>query len=292
STASGLAAADAELFRDRPFLVVPTARSDDRAMAVAGDIARAAGGRVAVLSASVHDAAMGRLSALPLAVAAATTHVAAEGDLAPAGPGFRDTTRLAATPVDLAVELLLGNADAAAAEITKVVRELDRVAAATVRTRSLSCFRVCPMPVSSVGSDAWVAMAARVGKTSEQSRTFARTPCSSPIRRTQTAPEPCETLQPIAATSSKNRASPWAPSRRRASTFAIVTFPPRTAPAAAGYVAAVTSPGIRRSRGRILPSRATMTPPSRPTEAPRPRRVASVRSTNGSDTSAPVMRTR
>jgi len=130
STASGFAAADAELFRDRPFLVVPTARSDDRAMAVAGDIARAAGGRVTVLSASVHDAAMGRLSALPLAVAAATTHVAAEGDLAPAGPGFRDTTRLAATPVDLAVELLLGNADAAAAEITKVVRELDRVAAA------------------------------------------------------------------------------------------------------------------------------------------------------------------
>src|SRR2546425_24654 len=44
STASGFAAADAELFRDRPFLVVPTARSDDRAMAVAGDIARAAGG--------------------------------------------------------------------------------------------------------------------------------------------------------------------------------------------------------------------------------------------------------
>ena len=130
STAAGFAAADAELFRDRPFLVVPTARSDDRAMAVAGDIARAAGGRVTVLSASVHDAAMGRLSALPLAVAAATTHVAAEGDLAPAGPGFRDTTRLAATPVDLAVELFLGNADAAAAEITKVVRELDRVAAA------------------------------------------------------------------------------------------------------------------------------------------------------------------
>ena len=124
STASGFAAADAELFRDRPFLVVPTARSDDRRCRSSRQC------RPRVLSASVHDAAMGRLSALPLAVAAATTHVAAEGDLAPAGPGFRDTTRLAATPVDLAVELLLGNADAAAAEITKVVRELDRVAAA------------------------------------------------------------------------------------------------------------------------------------------------------------------
>jgi len=130
STASGFGAADAELFRERTFLVVPTARSDNEAMALAGDIARAAGGTVTVLSAIVHDRAMALLSALPLAVAAATTMAARDGDLAHAGPGFRDTTRLAATGEDLAVEILLGNAEAAAHAVGMVTRELEILAQA------------------------------------------------------------------------------------------------------------------------------------------------------------------
>ena len=127
TTMSGFAAASAELFRGRPFLVVPTARSDDAAMALAGDLARAVGGTVTVLSAAVHDRAMALLSALPLAVAAATTTAAREGDLAYAGPGFRDTTRLAGTGEDLAAPLLLGNAEAAAQAIRAVIGELEQI---------------------------------------------------------------------------------------------------------------------------------------------------------------------
>jgi prephenate dehydrogenase len=99
-------------------------------MATAGDIARAAGGAVTVVSAAVHDRAMAALSALPLAVAAATMIAAGESDVALAGPGFRDVTRLAATPADLAVELLAGNADDAARAIAAVTAELDRLARA------------------------------------------------------------------------------------------------------------------------------------------------------------------
>lgn len=110
STASGFASADPSIFRGRPFLVVPTARSDDRAMAVAGDIARELGGNVTVCSAEVHDRAVAAVSALPLATAVALARVVAEALPMPvemvAGPGLRDATRLASTALELALPLL------------------------------------------------------------------------------------------------------------------------------------------------------------------------------------------
>ena len=110
TTGSGLAAADAELFRGRPFFLVPTARSDDAAMGVAGDVARATGAVPTVASAAEHDRMVAVLSGLPLAVAIALARTGA--DIAGfAGPGYRDATRLAATPPELAAALLKGNAD-------------------------------------------------------------------------------------------------------------------------------------------------------------------------------------
>lgn len=110
STASGFAAADPAMFGDRPFLVVPTERSDERSMAIAGEVARDLGGRVTVCSVQVHDEAIATVSALPLATAIALARVADAAlpmrldDVA--GPGLRDATRLAATPPDLALALL------------------------------------------------------------------------------------------------------------------------------------------------------------------------------------------
>jgi prephenate dehydrogenase len=110
STGIGLAAARADLFRDRPFLLVPTARSDDAAMALAGELARAAGAVPTVVSAEVHDRSVAMLSGVPLIVARALA--AAGVDVADlAGPGFRDMTRLAATPRPLADAMLAGNVD-------------------------------------------------------------------------------------------------------------------------------------------------------------------------------------
>jgi prephenate dehydrogenase len=112
ATTAGFAAARADLFRDRPFLIVPTARSDAGAMAVAGTVVRDAGGAATVCSADVHDRVMAFLLGAPLAVASALALTGAEaGALLPlAGPGFRDTTRLAGTPLDLAEQLLSANA--------------------------------------------------------------------------------------------------------------------------------------------------------------------------------------
>jgi prephenate dehydrogenase len=129
TTSSGFSAADAELFRERTFLLVPTERSDPRAMAIAGKIARDAGAHVTVCSAQVHDRAMARLVSGPLATAAALAVVGAQAEplLGAAGPGFRDSTRLAETPADLATELLFENAGETSAAIGSIVEALTQL---------------------------------------------------------------------------------------------------------------------------------------------------------------------
>ncbi|GAC1462123.1 MAG: prephenate/arogenate dehydrogenase [Candidatus Limnocylindrales bacterium] len=110
ATQSGLGAARADLFAGRPFLLIPTVRSDDAAMAMAGEIARTVGAIPTVLSAEVHDRAVAMLSGLPLLIARALASAGAEV-ASLAGPGFTDMTRLAATPRPLADAMLAGNAD-------------------------------------------------------------------------------------------------------------------------------------------------------------------------------------
>lgn len=129
ATTAGFAAARAELFKGRPFLVVPTARSDASAMAVAGHIARDAGGSVTVCSAEMHDRAMAILLAAPLAAASALAVAGARAGplLSLAGPGFRDTTRLAATPLDLAEQLLSANAGHVAGSLAAVREALQAI---------------------------------------------------------------------------------------------------------------------------------------------------------------------
>lgn len=126
STASGFSAADPGLFRGRPFLVVPTARSDQQAMALAGDIARELGGEVTVCSADFHDRAVAMLSGAPLALALALARAGA--DVAHlAGPGFEGATRLAATPPHLAQGLLRGDREHLKEALAKVRAALDDV---------------------------------------------------------------------------------------------------------------------------------------------------------------------
>ena len=134
---SGFAAASATLLEQRPFLVVPTARSDAAAMALAGTLARDAGGVVTVCSAAQHDRIVAVLSALPLAFASALAVTAAEtldGNLADfSGPGFADSTRVALTSPDLGGALLLANAEnvrVAFARARAILDEVDQAIAA------------------------------------------------------------------------------------------------------------------------------------------------------------------
>jgi prephenate dehydrogenase len=126
TTARGYAAARADLFMGRPFFLVPTARADERAMGLAGDVARAVGGVPTVVSAREHDRIVAILSGLPLAVALALTRVGADVS-AFAGPGFTDATRLAQTPPELAEALLRGNAAEVRGALAKLRAALDDI---------------------------------------------------------------------------------------------------------------------------------------------------------------------
>lgn len=124
TTERGYAAARADLFTGRPFFLVPTARSDEGSMHVAGDVARAIGAIPTVVSAAEHDRIVAVLSGLPLLVARALVQVGADvADFA--GPGFRDATRLAKTPPELAEALLHGNATEIRAALAKLRAALD-----------------------------------------------------------------------------------------------------------------------------------------------------------------------
>ena len=143
STRSGIAAADPTLFRDRPWLLVPGPRSDAAAMARVGELARSVGARPIVTSVDRHEELMTNVSRLPLVLAAALMRAAArfpevqlEGAVGAdflalvAGPGFLDTTRLAGTPVDLALELVLADPDALAGAVDDLTRVLGPLAGA------------------------------------------------------------------------------------------------------------------------------------------------------------------
>jgi prephenate dehydrogenase len=132
ATTTGFSAARGDLFQGRPFLIVPTARSDASAMAIAGTLAREAGGVATVCSAEVHDRAMAFLLAAPLAAASAlaVTGLQAGPLLQLAGPGFRDTTRLAGTPLELADQLLSANGGHVVAALAALRAALEEIESA------------------------------------------------------------------------------------------------------------------------------------------------------------------
>jgi prephenate dehydrogenase len=128
SEAAGIGAARPDLFQGRLWALVPTARSDETAMAACQSLARAVGARPIVLDADRHDRLMTWVSHLPLSVAAALSRAAslAGGPDLPefAGPGYLDTTRVAAQPIELALELALADPDALAGAVESVSSEL------------------------------------------------------------------------------------------------------------------------------------------------------------------------
>ena len=129
SRTSGLAGARADLFQNRPWLIVPTERSDFHSIAAVQDLVRAMGARPAVMDAERHDALVTWVSHLPYAVASglarAVSSGAGEGLDRMAGPGLLDTTRVADTPAPLALELSLADPEALAAAIEAVRAELE-----------------------------------------------------------------------------------------------------------------------------------------------------------------------
>jgi len=113
---AGFSAAEANLYQDRPFVLCPLERTAPETLETARSLALAVGGRPIVVDPGVHDCAVAAISHLPYAVAATLVRtVDASGDelaWALAASGFRDTTRVAASDVDMMLDTLLTNREA------------------------------------------------------------------------------------------------------------------------------------------------------------------------------------
>lgn len=109
----GFAAAEAGLYRGKTFVLCPLPRTAPDALDRAAALVTAIGARPVIADPAAHDRAAAAISHLPYAAAVALVNaVAAAGDPLAwqlAASGFRDTTRLAASDVDMMLDILLTN---------------------------------------------------------------------------------------------------------------------------------------------------------------------------------------
>lgn len=153
SERSGPKAADGMLFSGSTWVLTPTSSTADAALAGITDLVRSLGARLLVLSPEQHDTIVGLVSHLPQLVASVLADVAAEAIgaerdavMAVAGPGFRDSTRIAASDPELWLDIIDGNRqavlralesfDARLALVHAAVRERDEGVLAEVLRRA------------------------------------------------------------------------------------------------------------------------------------------------------------
>ncbi len=120
---TGPAAADADLFVGRPWVVVPHERTAPAAVLAARTLAADLGAAPLTLRADEHDEAVALVSHVPQlasSLVAARLREAPEAALSLAGQGLRDVTRIAASDARLWSAIIVGNA----APVARVLRGL------------------------------------------------------------------------------------------------------------------------------------------------------------------------
>ena len=128
---SGLDAADASLFEGLPWAVVPTVHASQRAVDAVENMIQAVGAIPVLIDAAEHDSYLAAVSHLPLVAAVALFSLAKDSqawqDLGVlAGPGFRDTTRLASTNPALGHDITLTNRENVLHWLDRYIEELRR----------------------------------------------------------------------------------------------------------------------------------------------------------------------
>jgi prephenate dehydrogenase len=135
---SGPAAAHADLFVGRPWVVTSTPAASEHAVTDVRALARACGAVPVEMTADDHDAALATVSHLPHLVASLLAAQLVSSDAATValgGTGLHDTTRVAAGDPDLWTQILLANAEHLAAalsgfatDVEHTVEDLHRIA--------------------------------------------------------------------------------------------------------------------------------------------------------------------
>ena len=133
---SGLEAAEPTLYQGAAFVLTPLERTSSGALELAQELVRAVGARPLILDAERHDRLVAAVSHLPYLVAAALVGTAEEMGSRDelvwelAASGFRDTSRLAASDVQMMLDILLTNRDAVKKLLCHYRSQIDRWLAA------------------------------------------------------------------------------------------------------------------------------------------------------------------
>ncbi|MDK9726293.1 MAG: prephenate dehydrogenase/arogenate dehydrogenase family protein [Sterolibacteriaceae bacterium MAG5] len=132
---SGVAAARADLYRDRRVVLTPLAENTAAAVGAVRTVWELCGARVSELAPAEHDAVFAAVSHLPHLLAFALVHDLASRDNADqlfgfAAGGFRDFTRIASSHPEMWRDICLANRHA-------LLKELDAYIAELLRTRVL-----------------------------------------------------------------------------------------------------------------------------------------------------------
>jgi prephenate dehydrogenase len=128
---SGPAAARADLFVGRPWVLCPQPENDKTTIMLGTGLAAACGALPVAVSAAEHDQWVALVSHAPHLVAvamAARLEHAPESALALAGQGLRDVTRIAASDAAMWIQILTANAGPASAVLRDVAADLTQVA--------------------------------------------------------------------------------------------------------------------------------------------------------------------
>jgi len=128
---SGPAAARADLFVGRPWVICPVAETDPDCVDVVASLIGACEASVVRMSAAEHDQCVALVSHVPHLVATAVAvrcADAGERALSLAGPGLRDVTRIAASDAALWTEILSANAGPVREVLLAVAEQLGTAA--------------------------------------------------------------------------------------------------------------------------------------------------------------------
>jgi len=109
SERSGILSSEAELFNGTICLVTPEKATNKQALEKIEIFWQSLGAKVVLMSAKAHDAMVSKISHLPHLLAYALCNTVSEKELAIAGSGFRDTTRIAKSNPDMWEEIFIQN---------------------------------------------------------------------------------------------------------------------------------------------------------------------------------------
>ena len=121
----GLQNADADLYRNAPFVLTPSARTTPKAISAARQIISAVGENLIEMSAEAHDLALAFTSHLPFLLASSLARSTPHEYASLIGPGFRSTSRLAGTPAHMMMGILRSNRENALKAIQTFRAALD-----------------------------------------------------------------------------------------------------------------------------------------------------------------------